>query len=70
MGKRPLWLFWYQETLVISSIDGYVLSAIKQLNLAEDISVIDTKSGSEAMLNARFISPTVATQIPHINSGL
>ncbi len=61
----PFGYFWYQDTLVIASIDGYVLSAIKQLNLAEDISLIDTRSGSEAMLNARFISPSVATQIPH-----
>lgn len=59
----PFGYFWYGETLVIGSIDGYVFSAVKLLGLTEDISVIDTKSGSTAMLNAKFITPQAASQI-------
>lgn len=60
----PFGYFYFSETLVIASIDGYVLSAIKLLKLAEEICVIDTHTGAKAMLDAHFITPQAAAQIP------
>jgi len=60
----PFAYFWYKETLIVSSVDGYVLSAIKKLGLTDTISLVDTHTAAEAMLEQGFISEIAAKQIP------
>ena len=60
----PFGYFWHQKTLIVASVDGYVLSAIKSLGLATEINLLDTHTGATAMLEAGFISSDAATRIP------
>lgn len=60
----PFGYFYYGETLVLASVDGYTLSAVKQLGILTELSLLDTHTASAAMLSAGFISETAAKQIP------
>lgn len=60
----PFGYFWYKETLIVSTVDGLCLSGIKRHNLTEEIRVLDTHSGSEAMRAAGFIDTATAEYIP------
>ncbi len=61
----PFVYFWYQETLVVASVDGFVLSGVKKFGLIKEIHLLDTHSSAKAMLDAGFISETAAKGIPH-----
>mgnify|MGYP001572747578 CR=1 FL=1 len=37
----PFGYFWYEKTLIISSIDGYTLSIVKKLKLTKFINVLN-----------------------------
>lgn len=37
----PFGYFWYQRTLVVTSVDGYTLSLIKKLNIVPAVNVLD-----------------------------
>ncbi len=60
----PFGFFYYHRTLVVASVDGYTLSAIKTLGLAETIELLDTHSSAEAMLKAEFIDAVAAAELP------
>ena len=60
----PFAYAWYKETLIISSIDGYALSALKKLNLVKEIRLLDIHLASETMQKAGFITETAAERIP------
>ena len=59
----PFAYFWYKQTLVISSIDGYALSAIKKLALTEKIRVLDTRLVTTTMREEGFITDNEAERI-------
>jgi len=60
----PFGYFWHKETLIVASVDGYVLSAVKQLGLLSEFNLLDTHTSAEAMLAAGFITEEAAAQIP------
>ena len=60
----PFGYFYYGETLVLASVDGYTLSAVKQLGLMTEVFLLDTHTSAESMLKAGFISELAAKQIP------
>lgn len=60
----PFGFFYYGETLILASVDGYTLAAVKQLGLLTELSLLDTHTGAETMLAAGFISDIAAKQIP------
>ena len=60
----PFGYFWYHETLVVASVDGFVLSAVKDLGLLSEVALLDTHTGSAAMAEAGFITPEAAARIP------
>ena len=41
LNGTPFGFFWYKNTLVVSSIDGFVLSLVKKLKVTSIISVLD-----------------------------
>lgn len=48
-GKRwkngtPFGFFWYKKTLVVSSVDGLVLSIAKKLNIIKEFHIVDIES--------------------------
>jgi hypothetical protein len=61
----PFAYFWYKKTLIISSVDGYALSAIKKLNLTSEINLLDIHEATKVMLEANFITKEEAERIPH-----
>ncbi len=60
----PFGYFYYGQTLVLASVDGYTLSAVKHLGLMTELVLLDTHTSAEAMLTAGFISELAAKQIP------
>lgn len=60
----PFAFFYYHHTLVITSVDGYALSAVKAFGIAEEVSLLDTHSAAAAMLAAGFIDAIAAEQLP------
>jgi hypothetical protein len=43
----PFGYFWYEKTLVVSSVDGYALSLAKKFNLVDHINVFDIPTIAE-----------------------
>jgi hypothetical protein len=60
----PFGYFWYQKTLVVASVDGFALSAVKALGITQEIALLDTHSAATAMLEAGFITSAAAMHIP------
>ncbi len=60
----PFGYFWYKETLVVASVDGYTLSAVKTLGIATEVALLDTHTAAAAMQAVDFISPDAAARIP------
>lgn len=60
----PFAYFWYHKTLVVSSIDGYALSAVKRLGLVSEVNLLDIHESSELMFKNGFINETTAKYIP------
>lgn len=60
----PFAYAWYHETLIVSSIDGYALSALMKLDLVKEIHLLDIHLASQAMHEAGFITETAAERIP------
>lgn len=60
----PFAYFKYKETLIISSIDGFVLSGIKQFTDTTTLKLLDTHSSSFVMQKAEFIDDIAAEHIP------
>ncbi len=60
----PFGYFWYHDTLIIASVDGYTLSAVRKLGLAKEIHLLDTHTAAAAMQEAGFITEGAAKHIP------
>ncbi len=59
----PFGYFWYQKTLVISTIDGLVLSLVKKLDIARSIQVLDIPSIVEIMYKHGMVNKDEKTLI-------
>lgn len=46
----PFGYFWYKKTLIVSSVDGYTLSLVKKLRLAEFINILDIPKTLEILI--------------------
>jgi hypothetical protein len=60
----PFAYFYHGETLIISTVDGYALSAVKQLGLISEVQLLDTHTATDTMLKAGFISAEHARRLP------
>lgn len=60
----PFGYFWYHDTLIVSSVDGFALSAAKKLGLVDSIQVLNTHTAAAAMEQSGFISTAAAQHIP------
>ena len=60
----PFGYFWYHDTLVVASVDGYTLSAVKSLGIVSEIQLLDTHTAAAAMQEAGFITEGAAKHIP------
>jgi len=60
----PFAYFWFKDTLIVSSIDGFALSGIKALNLIEKVQLLDIHQAVDAMFTAGFIAQEEAWRIP------
>jgi S-adenosyl-l-methionine hydroxide adenosyltransferase len=60
----PFGYFWYHDTLIIASVEGFTLSAVKALGLMTELSLLDTRTAAEAMRAAGFITEGAAKRIP------
>jgi hypothetical protein len=60
----PFAYFYYHRTLVITSVDGFALSAVKSLGLVDEVSLLDTHTAAAAMQAAGYIDALATTQLP------
>jgi len=60
----PFGYFWYKEALVVASVDGHALSAVKALGLTDHVALLDTHSAATAILDAGFVDTEAADRIP------
>lgn len=60
----PFAYFWYRETLVVGSVDGYTFAGAKKAGILSDLELFDTHTGAQAMLEAGFIDTVAANHIP------
>jgi len=60
----PFAYFYYQKTLIVTSVDGFALSAVKKLGLVDSVSLLDTHTATKAMEEAGFITSEAADRIP------
>lgn len=60
----PFGYFYYGKTLIITSVDGFALSAVKKLGLVDSIQLLDTHTAATAMQAAGFITEEAAAHIP------
>jgi len=61
----PFAFFWYHETLIVGSVDGYVFSGAKKAGILPELHLLDTHTGAAAMEAAGFITPEAAEHIPY-----
>jgi hypothetical protein len=50
---------------VIASVDGFVLSGVKELGLVKDLLLLDTHNAANIMLQAGYVTAAAAEEIPH-----
>lgn len=60
----PFAFFWYHQTLIVGSVDGYTFSGAKKVGILPDLELLDTHTGAAAMQEAGFIDATAAKHIP------
>lgn len=59
----PFGYFYIGNILVVSTVDGMILSLVKKLKLAETIHVLDTAESVEAMIKTGFVKKELKKQI-------
>jgi hypothetical protein len=59
----PFCYFWLDKTLVVASIDGYTLSLVKKLKLAEFVNVLDIPTATAILLEKGEITAAEREQI-------
>jgi len=47
----PFGYFWYENTLVVSTIDGHTLSLVKKFKLAKQVNVFDIPTALQALID-------------------
>jgi hypothetical protein len=60
----PFAYFHYGDTLILASVEGYTLSAVKQLGLIDTVALLDTHSSAPALVAAGIVSKEAALRIP------
>jgi hypothetical protein len=63
----PFGYFWYHKTLVVTTVDGFALSLVKKLNLANEIQVFDIPkvmnyAAKESLIDVFDAQYTINTQ--------
>jgi hypothetical protein len=53
----PFSYFWYKQTLVVSTVDGYSLSLVKKLGLTDSVEIVDLPTVIDAMVEKGQINP-------------
>lgn len=61
----PFGYFRYKNTLIVSTIDGYALSLVKKLGIANEIMLTDVPTVAQAMFEQGHIDKALADQISH-----
>ncbi len=61
----PFGFFYIKNILVISTVDGLVLSLVKKLRLVDDIYLLDIPTVVNKCVKKGIISPILANQITH-----
>lgn len=61
----PFGYFWYRQTLVVASIDGFTLSLVKKLGLAETINVLDIPTVMRRFVAEGVVSEEVGERVIH-----
>lgn len=61
----PFAYFWYEKTLIISSLDGYAFSGVKKLKIIDEVNILDIHEAVKIMHDTGFITEEVARRIPH-----
>jgi hypothetical protein len=61
----PFGYFYYGKTLIISSVDGYSLSAVKKLGLFDSVQLLDAHTSADAMQAVGFVTADAAAHIPN-----
>ena len=59
----PFGYFWYQDTLVVSTVDGRMLSLVKKLGVFESVNVMDIRSVLIKMQMDKMISDEFSDRI-------
>lgn len=59
----PFGYFYYKNTLVVSSIDGYTLSLVKKFKLADEILVFETSEAVNELILKDCVSPSLKEHI-------
>ena len=60
----PFGYFWYQDTLILSSVDGLALAGAKHFDILPEVALLSTRTAAPAMAEAGFISDEAAAHIP------
>lgn len=60
----PFAYFHYHKTLIVTTVDGFVLSAVKKLGLTKEVHLLDIHTATAAMIAAGFITADVGARIP------
>lgn len=61
----PFAYFRYGETLILASVDGFTLSAVKQFGLIAEVALLDTHSSAPPLVAAGIVSAEAALRIPN-----
>lgn len=59
----PFGYFWFGTILVVSTIDGLVLSLVKKMGVSDHVFVLDTKKATEEMIRAGFLPKQLQSHI-------
>jgi len=61
----PFGYFRYQKTLVVSTIDGYVLSLVKRLGLVQEVCLLDVPTVMQELAKKGIVTAEVAQHVSH-----
>lgn len=59
----PFAYLWVKNVLIISTMDGFALSMLKKLNLAQHVNILDISVAAEEMVERRYVSEAVAKEM-------
>jgi hypothetical protein len=59
----PFGYFYYKNTLIVTTIDGYVLSLVKKFELTEKLSVLDTPAVVDEMIANNYLKSDLRSHV-------